>query len=328
MALKRNNYRGEPIRSPSRLAYLLKLREADLFKLAQKSADFWRPGKLLAKKNSSDLRATHDALPELKSVHELIKERILKDFNYPPYLLGGISDPWSPRGCKQHAKIHCGKHTLISEDIENFFPSTTSAVIHDIWVYQFHSSQEVADLLTQLTTYNDFLPQGWKTSSYLANLVLGQQESSLVSELHRGGYAYSRFVDDITVSSMQKLGKKHKSDIIRRIYRMLLKKGYRPKRKKHEIVSRNSPMLVTGLTVNKSDPKLSKLEQNKIRAALHQAELAFRVCTMSPAQYQKHWDVVNGRVSHLTAYHPSMGKKFRVQLTRIRPSVYMQLCEE
>ena len=117
-----------PFANTSSLASILSISEKKILYLANNVDKFYKPGKPLQKKNG-DQRFTHDAKPTLKEVHERIKNRILKQVEYPYYMLGGISDPENPRSCKAHASIHCGKKILISEDISNFYPSTSYEVV-------------------------------------------------------------------------------------------------------------------------------------------------------------------------------------------------------
>jgi Reverse transcriptase (RNA-dependent DNA polymerase) len=226
--------RTSPIAHPSALASILSLGEDELAELASSVACLWKPGKLLKKKNGEP-RQTSDAKPQLKKVHERIKNRLLKQVEYPQYLLGGIADSMMPRDYKRHAAIHSGKKIVISEDIRDFFPSTTEKVVEAIWRRFFHFSPGVADTLTKLTTFDGSLPQGWKASGYLANLAFWDKEPDLVSLFARRGFVYSRFMDDITVSCRFKLTDKNKQFIISEIYGMLFSKGYAPKRSKHQI---------------------------------------------------------------------------------------------
>ena len=162
--------RVQGIRHIATLADLLEIDTQELLSVADAVESHWKPGKKLYKKNGEP-RITHDAKFPLKNIHEKIKNKLLRRVIYPPYLLGGISDRLQPRDYKRHAAIHSGKQVLISEDIANFFPATSPAHVHGIWqgLFQFHP--ELARVLTLLTTHDNMLPQGWKTSGYLANLV-------------------------------------------------------------------------------------------------------------------------------------------------------------
>lgn len=306
----------------STLASILDISESDLVCLADNVNEYHKPGKLLQKKGGKP-RPTHDARKPLKTLHDRIKNRLLKQVNYPLYLLGGISDPENPRSCKQHAAIHCGKKILISEDIADFFPSTTDRIVRRIWLSCFNYSHEVADILTALTTYNGILPQGWKTSAYLANLVFWESEWLLVGKLKRRGISYSRFMDDITISSRHHLNNKEKTKVISEIYGMLLRDGFRPKRSKHQISSTEKPMRVTGLSVNNSKPHIPKVERKNIKTKVYQLE------QLDPKErntftYLRDWRSVNGHVNRVKSFHPEEGKCLQQRMRAIQPSEHMQ----
>ena len=299
------------------LAAELEISKSDLLYISSNIEKFYKPGKLLHKKNG-DPRLTHDAKPRLKRIHELIKNKLLKRAYYPRYMQGGIADSANPRNCSTHAAIHSGKVILISEDIADFYPSTTTKVVHSIWQGFFKFPPVIAELLTKLTTYQGYLPQGWKTSGYLANLAFWKHEALLVQNLQSKGYSYSRYMDDISVSSSRQIPKKEKTEIVKLIYRMLLQSSFRPKRTKHEIKSASEQMTVTGLLVNARQPKLPKSERRLIRASLH--KLAARASTeLKTDEYLKSWRSLSGKIARLRKYHPAEGIALRQKLNLIKP---------
>jgi len=306
-----------PIGKIESLASILSVDKDELLDISSGIHNLWKPGKLLQKKNGEP-RPTVDAKPRLKNLHEKIKNRLLKQVSYPAYLLGGIEDKMTPRDYKRHAATHSGKIILINEDVKDFFPSSSVKIVNGIWKRLFNFSPEVAELLTKITTLNGSLPQGWKTSGYLANLTFWDKEPELVKILEVRGFSYSRFMDDITVSSKTRINNKSKTYIINEIYKMLLSKGYSPKRSKHKIISNNSRMEVTGLTVNGKAPSLSKNEQNNIRAAVHKCECHAK-SGRSSLEYEKLWNSVSGRVSMLARFHVIKGAKLRQKLRVINP---------
>ncbi len=306
-----------PIAHIHSLASFLSVSEKELIEISNSVDRLWKPGKLL-KKKSGEPRPTIDAKKPLKSIHEKIKVRLLKQVHYPKYLLGGISDKFFKRDYKQHALVHSGKKHLIEEDVKDFFPNTSIEVVRSIWQYFFKFSPEVAEILTKLTTLNCSLPQGWKTSGYLANLAFWEREHQLVEDFYKRGIAYSRFMDDISVSTKHKLHTKDKTYIVGEIYKMLYASGYTPKRSKHEISSAAKCMKVTGLIVNTKKPTLSQKEKNNIRAAVRECENHAKHDRTSKI-YEKKWNSVSGRVGKLKRFHPNRAKKLRDRLSEIKP---------
>ncbi len=307
-----------PFANTSSLASILSISEDELRYFANNADEFYKPGKLLQKKNG-DPRLTHDAKPTLKQIHERIKNRTLKQIEYPYYMLGGISDPENPRSCKTHASIHCDKKILISEDIANFYPNTSYEVVKGIWKHCLQFSDNISDILTKLTTHNDELPQGWKTSGYLANLALCNREPDLVRTLEEKGFSYSRFIDDITVSSPFFINDKDKNFIISNIYGMLLPCGYSPKREKHDISSRKNPMAVTSLNVNTKKPTIPKKQRSNIRAMVFQIERKYKSQGQNHA-YCKEWRSVYGKVNRIKSFHENEGQELQRRMRRIKPT--------
>ena len=132
-------------------------------------------------------------------------------------------------------------------------------------------SDDVAEILTMLTTKDGGLPQGAVTSSFLANLVFWDYEPSLVEKLAIRGLRYFRYVDDVCVSSMQRLQVKDQSRLVGEIYVMLLHHGFKPKRSKHEVFTAGKSMRTTKLLNNKRVALPVEQRQN-VRAAVYELE--------------------------------------------------------
>jgi len=202
------------------------------------------------KKSDGSTRLLWDARYPLKLVQTRIKEKLLDRVVFPAYLFGGL------RG-KSHisnARSHSGAKLLIAEDVASFFPSITAAHVFGIWRHVFGFSKSVARMLTKLTTRDGELPQGAKTSPQLSNIALWRVEPGLVQSLNRLGMRYSRFVDDISITSRRK----HPLFVIqkatRQVYGALYRAGFSPKFEKHEFSWRGRTMAVTKLNI---DAKIS-----------------------------------------------------------------------
>lgn len=112
----------------------------------------------------------------------------------------------------------------------------------------------MSELLAQLTTLSGALPEGAVTSSHLANLAFGREEHSFYEKLHGEGVCYSRYVDDVSVSSVNQLSGLELGACISRLYTMMGRNGCRPKRTKQQIQRFNGPVLVAKLQANSESP--------------------------------------------------------------------------
>ena len=259
-------YRATPIRSLGALARALGMTEASLVALADRADGLYRVARKIAKEDGT-VRITYDALPNLKKTHQRIKAAIFRKVVFPKYLTGGTKG----QDYKTNANLHVGAKMLITEDIGGFFPSTRSGVIQDVWQYFFGFSDEAAACMTKLTIRQGTLPQGAVTSPDLANLVFWRAEPSLQAGFAASGIAYSRFVDDIALSSKQLLITGEKTAAIAKVFGMMADRGYKPKREKHEITTAHKRMVVTKLGVN-NKPGLDKKKRSLIRAMVHRLE--------------------------------------------------------
>lgn len=285
----------------------------ELKKLADHADGLYRVARTIHKPDGS-IRITYDALAPLKRAQQKIKSQILDHVKYPTYLTGSI------KGCdaKVNANLHAGARIVINEDISGFFPSTTAECVFDIWRYFFGFSEEVAQCLTRLTTREGVLPQGAISSSFLANLVFWRHESKLHTMFAAQGLVYSRYVDDIAVSSKKFLSNKDKKEVIRQVYGMLRKHGYHAKRAKHEIVCSSQRMEITKLGVNKR-PSLSKRTRSKIRAVVHAVELRFKKGERLPFHCGLYAQAM-GKIHYLKQFHPNEAASLKRRLLALKKS--------
>lgn len=282
-----------------------------LLLLAEESNHLYRNNSIT--KPNGSIRFVHDALMPLKNIHRKIKNQILSHVIYPEYLTGSIKG----RDCKTNASFHSNARIIINEDIKNFFPSTSEENIFNIWKCFFNFSDEVAQCLTKLTTKNNELPQGAITSSFLANLVFWRDEPKLYSNFKKIGITYSRYVDDITVSSKLFLTKNEKSYIINQLHKMLVRNNYALNRSKHNISSSNKRMTTTGLNVN-NKPSVNKNNRRKIRTSVHKIEKAIE--NAENISFEKGvYPQTMGRVLYLERFHPNEAASLKRRLLTLKP---------
>jgi hypothetical protein len=312
-------YRHNSIASKESLAKKLGITEEYLNEILENS-DLLYHANTPEKKADGSLRQTYRVEEKLKIILRKIVTNIFHHVDFPRYIQGSIKDKEKPRDYISNASVHTGKKLLIKEDIKNFFPSIKSLEVEKIWRRLFKFSPDVANALTKLTTLNGSVPQGAPTSSYLANLIFWDVEPSVVTNLSNLGITYSRYVDDITLSTNRHLSPEEKTEIIKLIYGMCLKKGIKPNRKKHAIMTSSEKMTVHGLNVNSIVPTLSKNERQNLRAAVYQCKLEFQ-CEGHTQKYKKLHEKTIGRIQRLNRLQSSQAKPLLVQLKKIEPVI-------
>ena len=324
-------YPHRPIYSIKALSLTLAEPEALLVAIAKRSSNLYRY--VPQKKRDGSPRDTFDAYEPLKAIQRKIVDRILTKVKYPAYLHGGIRDAVQPRSIYSNARSHAGSKSIILQDIKNFFPSITTAHVEEIFFGLFGFSSEVSSLLAALTTRAGQVPQGASTSSYLANLVFWDVEPALVKQLSSECLAYSRFADDITVSSKSEITPAAKSRVISAVTWMLSQKGCQQKRSKLHIRRRGQSLLqvespgavtVTGLTVDKPKPGLPKDERRLIRAMVKRIETQAAAESASLSiDLEREIRRLMGKVGRLIACGHPDGLRFKARLRAllVRPPV-------
>jgi hypothetical protein len=304
-------YPLSPIRSLTSLSRSLGVSLAELQRIGATASSLYRKAKPIVKTDGS-IRQPFDALPLLKSIHRRMQAQFFSRVVFPDYLTGSLKG----RDARRNAALHVGASVVVSEDIKNFFPSTDSTVVRSIWDGFFGFAPEVAALLTALTTKDGALPQGAITSSYLANLAFWDQEWKLYENLREKAISYSRYVDDVTISSKQRLSNEEVGRCIAGVYGLVASKGFKAKRSKQEIHRSNGPMLTTKLMVNKR-PTLMTKDRQAIRAAMHQLEMRSGSVT-DPVSFRSELGSVSGRVGYLAQLHPVEAAALKLRLIAIR----------
>jgi len=180
-------------------------------------------------------------------------------------------------------------------------------------------SDDVAEVLAMLTTKAGGLPQGAVTSSYLANLVFWNYEPGLVENLEVSGLRYSRYVDDISVSSKRRLRAEEQTRLVSQIYGMLLHHDFQPKRSKHEVFKAGKSMRTTKLLSNKR-VALPKEQRKNTRSAVYALEKRVSSGDLG-ADVTKEIARVASRVGRLGSFHASEANALKKRLNVVRQAV-------
>jgi len=298
-------YRGRPIGSIAVLAKLLGTSETKLQQLASRSSSLFKT--CIIKKNGKN-RVVHDALPQLKGIHEKINYHLLQRVEYPDYLHGGLKGKDYVTDCKLHFKTKRG----ITQDISKFFPSIQLADIRRIWQYFFKFPPDVSNLLSELTTLNGYIPQGAKTSGFLANLLFWETESGLVYWLNQRGFRYTRFVDDITITTQNNITDCEKDEIIKMIRAMFRRHNLTPNRNKSLVQTGISAIKAHGLQIASKTPTKNKTERNKLRVWIHRLE-------QQPVENLKKSELQSfaGKIGIILRLHPAEGLALKKRLNNL-----------
>lgn len=201
---------------------------------------------------------------DLKRLQRAILEDILWDFEMPEHVHGCVRG----RSIATNALPHVNKPVVLTLDLKDFFGSISPDLVRAIFKEHFDCDKEAADLLTALTTYGTFLPQGAPSSPTLANIAALPVDREILeicqeSELQCD---YTRYVDDITISGDNKL-----AVLLGPFHRAIVKHGFAASPDKLRAALPAGRQKVTGVIVNKKMSPPKKLIR-RIRQKLYYCE--------------------------------------------------------
>lgn len=306
-------FKGGPITRLDTLARVLGASPEHIQSVAVNAASHYKAIEI-AKKDGA-VRICWDPSTELRALQKKLVLQILRPVQYPEYLHGSLPG----RDYVSNAKQHRHARWSVGLDIKSFFPNVSSELVSAaIWKQFFRCSDEVAEVLTSLTTLNGFLPQGSLTASYLANLALWRDEPRFVADLSERGFRYTRYVDDITISSAAYPVQHLKTWVFHGVQTMLRANGLRQKRAKTEIRTRGSGINVVGLRVEQRVGRSRKSREILEDAVI---ELSGDVLAMPQDIALRHARSLKGRITELARHHPRAAAHLQslleLQLTRL-----------
>lgn len=286
-------------------------------------------------KSSGEERLVYDPHPLVRKIQKMINSRIFNPKKpkeglivWPPYIYGSIPNTvkWingqvevTSRDYISCARNHCLTKSILKVDISDFYENIHRQDVYDIFNKILQYQDDVSSMLADFCTYNDRVPQGGLTSSFLASAVLHDVEPKLVQRFHKKKLIYTRLADDITVSSYA--NNYDFSLAISLIKEMLVSKDL-PINEGKLVISNysNSATLVHGLRVNFKEPRLPEDEVSKIRASVRSLEKLARDSKYRTSRdYRKSHAICMGRVNRMQSIGHNKAKQLMFRVLKILP---------
>lgn len=239
------------VSSCAELASLLNTTESRLESLVNQTCNY-RSFRIPKKDGTTrSIQAPHN---ELKRIQSRLSEMLLYAWEPSPFSYGFLHD----RCIVGNARMHLGKRWVLNIDLKDFFPSITSQQIKKALVSApCDMKPEVADLIARIACNNNTLPQGSPSSPILSDIVASPLDDSLASLAQSRDCTYSRYADDITISTSQNL---FPVEIARPIGRQIvlgapikdpiIRHGFKINTRKVSLSSNSHHQEVTGVVVN------------------------------------------------------------------------------
>ncbi|MCW1886766.1 reverse transcriptase family protein [Luteolibacter flavescens] len=223
---------------------------------------------------------------------------------------------------------HAGRHVLVRIDLEDFFPSISSARVLRVLLTAGYP-EAVAHALTRLVTHaaphgvvsekplawaarrrlaTPHLPQGAPTSPALANLCAFRLDCRLGGLAKAAGANYTRYADDLLFSGGEDFARQTGRFVVAAAA-VILEEGFTPNHRKTRVMRRGQQQHAAGVILNER-PNIDRREYDRLKAILtncvrHGAELQNCEGHADFAAY------LSGKISWVAFIHPEKGRKLR-----------------
>ncbi|EPH1776831.1 MULTISPECIES: retron Ec67 family RNA-directed DNA polymerase/endonuclease [Enterobacteriaceae] len=177
-----------------------------------------------------------------------------------------------------NAERHKRKKWVLNIDLSNFFDQFNYGRVRGYFIKNTHFAldENIANMIAKIACYQNKLPQGSPCSPVITNLILSSLDQRLNKICKNSGCSYSRYADDITISTNKKtfpseIVKSYDAEHVelnKNFTKEIMRAGFSLNDKKTRLQGRTQRQEVTGLTVNynlSTDVNYSK----KVRAMVH-----------------------------------------------------------
>lgn len=173
---------------------------------------------------------------------------------------------------------HCNSEFIFKTDISNFFPSISGDVVSDklskyCATIRTVDAEEVRDSIKRivfLCTIDNRLPIGFSSSPSISNFCFYDYDNLIDSYCHNNNYIYSRYADDLIISSQHEISKDTITTDLKSILSSdpLLKLSIN--HKKTKVITKKYERKILGISIlNDGKMTVSKATKTDIEVKLH-----------------------------------------------------------
>lgn len=225
-------------------------------------------------KKSGGFREILAPATALKIIQQKLNQVFQSVYKIRPSAHGFVSG----KSIVSNSLLHVRKRYVLNIDLKDFFPTIHFGRVRGLFLAPpYNRNNEVATILAQICCYKGFLPQGAPTSPTVSNMICSKLDSQLqrLAKDHR--CTYSRYADDITISTSrpkfpkglgfisEETGELVIGDELKTI---VLQNGFSLNEQKNRLQHYTKRQEVTGLTVN-IFPNVQRKYVREIRGMLH-----------------------------------------------------------
>jgi len=188
------------------------------------------------------------------------------------------------RSIIDNASIHLNSSFILNIDLKDFFPSIHLGRVRGFFHKKLGVNEEISLLLSKLVCIeesgNSYLPQGAPTSPIISNMILTGMDHRLFEFAAKYDSIYSRYADDITISTKKLSFPTHiaKKDLFGdtwlslKLNKIINDSSFKINFQKVRLRSNKQRQEVTGLIVNRDKLNVKRDYIRNISAILYNWE--------------------------------------------------------
>ncbi len=226
------------------------------------------------KKANKEIREISAPSNELKYVQKRLNEVLQLIYKPRKFVYGFIKE----KSILDNAKSHKRKKYLLNIDLKDFFPSINFGRVRGLFISKpYNLPSNIATYFAQICC-TDILPQGAPTSPIISNMICAKLDGEISRLATKYKCTYSRFADDITISTSKNIFPKElaiinttgKSNVVLGdvLVSTVESNGFNINKNKITFRPKIRRQEVTGLIVNKKI-NIKREYIRQIRAMLH-----------------------------------------------------------
>ena len=194
------------------------------------------------KKDSSENRQ----ITAPKHILKRVQRRVLYLIQCIERVIAGTKD----KCYIDNGRFHLSSKYALTIDIKKFYDNCQREYVYRFFRDKMLNSPDIAEILTDIVTYEGGIPTGCPTSQLIAYFAYEDMFANIKKIADKHGCIFSLYVDDMTFSSKKPFNK----DLLKREIDIELRKyGHKPKDKKVKYYSKNDPKPITGTVVTKDN---------------------------------------------------------------------------
>jgi RNA-directed DNA polymerase len=228
-------------------------------------------------------REIHAPLPGLKHLQNRLLPLLQEIYEAPPCAMGHVKE----RSIKTNAQVHVRRRYILNVDLLGFYDAIHFTRIRGILQSgRYGLSPQLSTAIAQIACFQGKLATGAPTSGILSNIVSAPLDAKLLRFAKTNKLRYSRYVDDITLSSNSRqsidrcLGESSNGKHFMKgggilgieIQNLIEAAGFNINRDKVFFASKSARQQVTGIVVNER-LNVPRALKDSVRGALHAIEV-------------------------------------------------------